>query len=133
MGHGCYALCGVIIFLRRYTATEDGTSGNEHVHFRNYRKPVLIVQQWIPLCYGGGGEGGNEGEDEKEVHGRNGTTQLMRCNLGLSGHGDNKSSSPAVEPTISPPQRSFATQLQNTTNQVLKRSGREVKQTKPIK
>ncbi|GFS02187.1 hypothetical protein ElyMa_004601000 [Elysia marginata] len=56
-------------FLRRYTTSEDGTSGNEHVHFRNYRKPVLIVQQWIPLCYGGGGEGGNEGEDEKEVHG----------------------------------------------------------------
>ncbi|GFS18318.1 hypothetical protein ElyMa_003261000 [Elysia marginata] len=55
-------------FLRRYTASEDGTSGNEHVHFRNYRKPVLIVQQWIPLCYCGGGEGGNEGEDEKEVH-----------------------------------------------------------------
>ncbi|GFR94840.1 endothelin-converting enzyme 1 [Elysia marginata] len=55
-------------FLRRYTASKDGTSGNEHVHFRNYRKPVLIVQQWIPLCYGGGGEGGNEGEDEKEVH-----------------------------------------------------------------
>ncbi|GFR96829.1 retrovirus-related Pol polyprotein from transposon 17.6, partial [Elysia marginata] len=49
-------------------------------------------------------------------------------NITFSGYGDNKSSSPVVEPTLSPPQHSFATQLQNTTNQVFTRSSREVKQ-----
>ncbi|GFR58427.1 hypothetical protein ElyMa_003481500 [Elysia marginata] len=56
------------------------------------------------------------------------TTTAQNQNITFSGYGDNKSSSPAVEPTLSPPQHSFTTQLQNTTNQVFTRSGREVKQ-----
>ncbi|GFS07851.1 hypothetical protein ElyMa_001259700 [Elysia marginata] len=56
------------------------------------------------------------------------TKTVQNQTILFSGYGDNKSSSPAVEPTLSPPQHSIATQLQNTTNQVFTRSGREVKQ-----